>query len=1537
MKIQKRRYAQIVLALIVMLVIGATMLVNSPRVQQRVSVVLASELENRIGTRVDLAGVRWLFPNDIVVDSLTIDDQEGEHLLSVGRVAAKVEWMPLIRERHLSVRNIRLFSPDIYIYKTDAEAAYNYQFLIDAFAGEKKEKKPTRLSMRVNSLLIRHANFKHRVGESVLAVSGECDLCGKECPLDAEKFTLNNLEISDLSAQLSLKMLSADSVSLIVRSLNFTEHAGICVDDLYFRVVANKQGATLANFRLDMPRTSLRLDTVWVAYKEPSPLLFKGGVLPSSYITPADFGCLLPQVGGITEKIHFGVDFVGSPSRISLKALEVRSAHRDMVLRAEAKAAWEGGALGSLNAELYEATLTGKAWKLLAKQAPHLLDMVPEQLVRVGNMTATGSLCYSSEQTNVALQATTAAGDIVVGVDLDGNGQYTATLDGDNLNVAKILPKSPLVSTNMTLLAKGKADMVGLLDGGIDLKDNFPFDGTLAVTATRMRLLDYAYEHISLEGSYAPGAYQATLALNDPNGKLALEGDYHMERRMPQYKVVLQADSLNLHAMQLIDIHEDATFSTHLEADFRGADLDHLMGKLEIDSFAMHRPTGDYLVKELALYASDPQDKMLSLKSDFMDATLRGELTYRSLANSLLGHLHHSIPSLCKSHNHAHESAGTLCLANVSIYNVEPLRELLLLPVSITGKAQLDALINDASGELKVTASVPQLEYDGNILKGISLDCHSEEQGMDIYVGTTLQNDGAPALTASLIGQAANNKANLGLLWNSNPEGMFDGSFRTQIAFALDDDGKLGVAVETDSMRTTINYSEWKLNPFCMEVNPRHILIDGLHFANGDEQLLSVDGVIARQEGDTLQVNFNNLDLGYLLTLVKLEGISFGGKVSGQADLANLYSDRPYIEADINAKGFAFCNGTMGDLDGHIHWDQDEEQLQFEADVWENPQHTSLIDGVLDLKENELWIDISADSINLSFLNTLLNSFMDDVKGNASGHLTVGGPLDAINLDGAVLADVAFNLTPTDVNYRFRDSLRFTPNVMRFEGIEAFDMRDQKAIVNGVVLHNNLKEFAPNLYVDVQNVLGIDLPDTGNDSFYTTIYGTGSVQVKSGPSMPLYIDVQAQPEKGSLFALNLASQGVSSSEAFITFVDRSDRRNVPTAATRPDGRRRRPQPESGSGLNLDIMAHVTPDATLKLVMNQAVDDHISVSGSGDLQINVRGDEITLFGTYTVNRGFYRLSLQDVINKNFDVISGSSVSFEGDPMAARLDITARHQVNYVPLRDLSPDMTGNVHVNCLLRIGGTLESPTVSFDLELPQGTEEEKSIVRSYTATEEQMNMQFIYLLGLGKFYTPDVAQTTGATGNMESLISSTISGQINNLLSGIISNENWNLASNIRTENLMSGAGGMDGENWENMEIEGILEGRLLDNRLLINGNFGYRDNPMYATNFIGDFDIRYLLTGGLSLKGYNKTNDRYFSKTSLTTQGVGLVFQRDFDKFKTRRNKRKKKRVEQLEEVGLDASGDLVAADDSEASDSSDSSDSLDMLDMPESSKNE
>ena len=295
--IQRKRYIQTLIALVAVAIVAGSLLVNSPRVQQRVSVLLATELENRIGTRVSLGGVRWLFPNDIIIDSLSIDDQEGEQLLAVNRLAAKVEWMPLIRHRHLSIRNVRLFHPDIHIYKPTHKDDYNYKFLIDAFASKKeKAKEPPRLSLRINTLLVRHARFKHHIGDTK-----DPTAAGPRQP-----FTTANILIEDLSTQMSLKTLSADSISIAVRHLKFKEHSGLCVDDCYLRLVGNRQGATLANLRLDLPHSTLRLDTVWVSYQfENSKLkiqnsILKGKILSTSHITPCDLGWLFPQVGGIT-------------------------------------------------------------------------------------------------------------------------------------------------------------------------------------------------------------------------------------------------------------------------------------------------------------------------------------------------------------------------------------------------------------------------------------------------------------------------------------------------------------------------------------------------------------------------------------------------------------------------------------------------------------------------------------------------------------------------------------------------------------------------------------------------------------------------------------------------------------------------------------------------------------------------------------------------------------------------------------------------------------------------------------------------------------------------------------------------------------------------------------------------------------------------------------------------------------------------------------------------------------------------------------
>src|SRR3712207_5811385 len=191
----------------------------------------------------------------------------------------------------------------------------------------------------------------------------------------------------------------------------------------------------------------------------------------------------------------------------------------------------------------------------------------------------------------------------------------------------------------------------------------------------------------------------------------------------------------------------------------------------------------------------------------------------------------------------------------------------------------------------------------------------------------------------------------------------------------------------------------------------------------------------------------------------------------------------------------------------------------------------------------------------------------------------------------------------------------------------------------------------------------------------------------------------------------------------------------------------------------------------------------------------------------------------------------------------------------------------------MNLSGVLLQPTIKLGIELPNERDEIQSLVRNYISTEEQMNMQILYLLGVGKFYTEDVRRENQNAYVMTSVLSSTLSGQLNNALSRIFETNNWNIGTNLSTGD----------KGWTDVEFEGILSGQLLNNRLLINGNFGYRDNPLANTNFVGDFEAEWLITrsGDIRLKAYNETNDRYYTKTNLTTQGVGIMYKKDFNKW--------------------------------------------------------
>ncbi len=190
------------------------------------------------------------------------------------------------------------------------------------------------------------------------------------------------------------------------------------------------------------------------------------------------------------------------------------------------------------------------------------------------------------------------------------------------------------------------------------------------------------------------------------------------------------------------------------------------------------------------------------------------------------------------------------------------------------------------------------------------------------------------------------------------------------------------------------------------------------------------------------------------------------------------------------------------------------------------------------------------------------------------------------------------------------------------------------------------------------------------------------------------------------------------------------------------------------------------------------------------------------------------------------------------MDANVDLSANYTVN-ANLQDLDESFAQDkelnrtlVPVNAVLMLNGAISQPEISFDLQFPTLTQDVYRKVKSIVSTDDMINQQIIYLLALNRFYTPEYMGATNRNNELASVASSTISGQLSSLLGQL--SDNWTIAPNFHS----------DKGDFSDTEVELALSSHLLNNRLLLNGNFGYSDNAMNSNSFIGDFDIEYLLT---------------------------------------------------------------------------------------------
>ena len=321
-----------------------------------------------------------------------------------------------------------------------------------------------------------------------------------------------------------------------------------------------------------------------------------------------------------------------------------------------------------------------------------------------------------------------------------------------------------------------------------------------------------------------------------------------------------------------------------------------------------------------------------------------------------------------------------------------------------------------------------------------------------------------------------------------------------------------------------------------------------------------------------------------------------------------------------------------------------------------------------------------------------------------------------------------------------------------------------------------------------------------------------------------------------------------------------------------------------NGVEMNFDVEVTPDAEIQLIFNSQMGDIIKAIGVGDLSVQIdRKYNIEMYGNFTIEKGDYLFTLENIINKRFSIEKGGTIQWSGDPYNAMIDLTAVYKVK-TTLKELfvnensNIDLTRRIPVDCIIYLSDNLMQPNIGFDIYLPTVADEVQNEVDLLIVTEEDVNRQMISLLMMGNFYTPDILSGNRTTSTTSAMLGSTagelISNQLSNWLSQI--SDNWNFGVNWRP-----------GDEITNDQVELALSTQILNDRVTIDGNIANNANGQQTANtagFVGDFDVNVKLTdnGKLQLKAYTHSNDDLNDDTASNTQGIGLTYREDFNSLK-------------------------------------------------------
>lgn len=1485
----------VIFVTLILLLIGLYFGIQSYTFQTWLGKKVSTYMSNELDTKVSIEAIQLDLFKKAKLKGVIVLDQKQDTIL-YGNLNLDIKNFDYKNES-LILKKIVLENTTAKLIKYKNQKDLNFQFLVDYFDSDKVTRtkvKKKGWDITFGDIVLNNLTFIYRDDNGDTKVS--------------KNMNFENLCFKNTYGTFSNLKLDNEVIEVGIKNFKTREQCGFELNNLTTLAKVSSIEVLLDKLYLKTPKTLLRgsihfNSNEWNDYAEfIDKIKMDVRLMDNSKICFTDIASFTSELNGLDETINLSGNIMGFVSDLHLSKFKLKYRNHTKF----------NGDLSLSGLPVFRTTYLQFDAKEISTNYYDLTQFpnypftenkkleLPTQLKPMGTMVYKGKFegfindFISTGTLNTAIGKVYVDMAIKLGKKTD-DIQYLGKIKTEGLNLGVVIGVPNLSNLTVNTEIKGT---------GVSLK---ALNASLNGQVITCNYNGYVYNNIKLKGDFKNQLFNGEIVSSDPNANFDFNGKVNFKNKVPEMDFISSINNLNLSVLNLVPNSkaDSGIFSSQVLINLKGDNLDNLSGLINFDDTKYKTKTKNYKLSSLNLDINQVNDyKNIKLSSAYLNASAEGIFKLSNLQPAFEEFLSNYYPTFLKKEVIQKKFDDKIAF-KANIKNFKTISELFIPDLMISNGTTLNGNVDIAAKSFNADIMSKEIKYNGIVFDNLSINSHEENNIITAKIsGSDLK------LTDSIVLKNFNlciNTQDKNTKYNFEWDNLIKPSNKGEIAGHVIFDNS-AILIQHDTVAVTARDSTWKLlvsNPTIIDSSGM-VTFNPLLFGNNNQRI-GIAGVLSNKETQNLVVNTSGVVLEQFNPLLQSSGLKLEGVLSGSVAMHSVLKS-PVFSSDIDIIKLKVNNNYLGELGLKNEYNSKDKYVYLDGftsvgllNQFGIPQKNIAFNGYyyLDKREEAIDIDFACTPANLKLLNPYLTDIITIKSALVKGKGKVHGSPSNIKIEGKLnMYQSEIKVDYTNVTYNITGDIEIMPDQIRFSELKmsvptstaksSFQNASSsipQGTINGNFFHNNFTKMQIDYDVSYNNMLVLNTTEKDNSTFYGKIYGTGNVGIY-GFLNGLHMQVTNTTNKNSKFILPLDGPSEVGENDFIKFVKKDTVKKQ--------------EEEKLTGFDLDMMIHATPDAQTKIILDKKTGDGLNVQGNGDiaLKINTLG-KFEIIGDYIITDGDYLFTLENVINKKFDIDPGSIVRWSGDPLAADIDITTSYKQRAsvgILMNDTTPQYKGRVPVDCKLLITDKLFSPKINFRIDVPTIDATAKSRISNVLSDDAELNRQVFSFLLFRTFVTPAIYNSNSGGVSAGSAAASTGSEMLSNKLSGFL---NSYVGSVTGLKDLNVGLNYRSGTQTSGQAVDLALSKQFLNNKISVDGNFGVNNNQTgsNSSSLIGDVNVDYKLSddGRFRVKGFNRTNNSTQVSTSggPFTQGVGLFYRLEFERlFKRQLDDEKKKK---------------------------------------------